>query len=316
MPGLDCFLWGGPAALVVAAAAFALALRATRRGAVAWHVGVISGLAAGALAMDAHAEGFAAACNRLARPIEAHGRLPLIALAAAAPALLAAATRRSWTAWLLAVPLAALAPLWLLWGGRYLPKQEVRDAGFAEAAWAPTTAVLVLTAIAAATLVVWSLWRRAEPTSQPLLRSVLAAAAIGGAGATVAFTGSITYGQTLALLAIAVAACGAVAWLLKSSTGPDAAAGPIVFTAASLLALGVCYSDLKLSQAVSLAVLIALSAGSLPLTPRSPRVAAGLRAALVIVPLAIIAGQAAARLEASQRPSEEPDSEASLYSAN
>lgn len=316
MPGLDCFLWGGPAALVVAAAAFALALRATRRGAVAWHVGVIAGFAAGALAMDAHAEGFAAACSRLARPIEAHGRLPLIALAAAGPAMLAAATRRPWTAWLLAAPLAALAPLWLLWGGRYLPEQEVRDAGFAEAAWTPTTAALVLAAVAAATLAVWSLWRRAEPASQALLRSGLAAAAIGGAGATVAFTGSITYGQTLALLAIAVAACGAVAWLMKSSTGPEGAAGPIIFAAASLLVLGVCYSELKLWQAVALATLIALSAGWLPIAAGRPHLAATLRAALVLVPVAIIAGQAAAKLEASQRPSEEPATEADLYSAN
>lgn len=315
MPGLDAFLWGAPAALAAAALAFALVQRFTGRSGVAWHVGVIAGFAAGAVALAAHGCGWALACQRLVQPIEAHGRLPLVALAAVAPALLAVATGRTSAAWLLATPVAALAPLWLLWGGRFLPKQEVRDAGFAEAAWTPTTAALVLAAVAAGTLGVWRSWRAVEPASQPLLRSVLAAMTLGGAGATVAFTGSITYGQAFALLAIAVGACGGMASLMRAAAGPESAAGPILVVAASLLVLAVGYSDLKLWQAVALAMLIAISAGWLPVAPGRPRRAAAIRALLVLVPLTIIAGAAAAKLAASQRP-EAPTTEADLYSSS
>ena len=312
MPGLASFLWGGPAALVVAAAAFVSTWRVARSSAMAWHAGVITGFAAGAVALAAQFQGFATAASRLVQPVEAHNKLPLVALAAAIPALVAVVARRSWIEWLLAAPLAALAPLWLLWGGRYLPKQELRDAGFAPGAWAPGQATTIFAAVALATLAGMWLWRRAEPTSQPLLRSTLAAIAIAGAGVTVASTGSITYAQALALLALAVAACGVMAWLMDAKAGPEFAAGPILLPAASLLVLAVCYSELRLWQAVALAILIAISASPLPFTHSRPRTAAALRTALVLLPLAAIAGQAAATLAASQSPTE-PASEADIY---
>jgi len=313
MPGLDAFLWGAPAALAAAFLAFAVALQISRCAAVAWHAGVILGLAAGAVALAAHGCGWTLACQRLVLPIEAHGRLPLVALAAAVPAVAARALGRPWAHWLLAAPLAALAPLWLLWGGRFLPKQEVRDAGFADHAWSPAVAVAILAAVALATLAVWRLWRAVEPASQPLLRTTLTAAALGGAGATVACTGSITYGQALALLALVVAACGALAWLMRSAAGPERAAGPILLVVASLLVLAVGYSELKLWQAIALAALIAISAGWLPVAPGRPRLAAVIRTGLVLIPLTIIAGAAAAKLAASQRPMA-PTTEADLYS--
>jgi hypothetical protein len=313
MPGLDSFLWGGPAALVVAAAAFAGVLLASRRGAAAWNVGVVAGFAAGSVALAAHSQGWAAAAERLLKPIEAHGRLPLVALAGAAPAFLAAITRRRWSAWLLAAPLAALAPLWLLWGGRYLPKQELRDAGFAEHAWSSAAATGIVAAIAAATLAAWWWWRRAEAASLPVVRSLLAALALGGAAATVACTGSITYAHGLAVLATAVAACGAMAWAMKANAGAESAAGSIVLATASLLVLAVGYSELQLWRGVALAIVVAVSAGWLPIWPQRPRRAAALRAALVVIPLAIIVGQAASQLAASQRPGASLD-EADVYS--
>jgi hypothetical protein len=312
MPGLASFLWGGPAALVAAAAAFAISWRLARSSAAAWHTGVIAGFAAGAVALAAQFQGFATAAARLVQPAEAHNKLPLIALAAAAPALIAAATRRSWLYWLTSAALAALAPLWLLWGGRYLPKQELRDAGFATGAWSAGQAVTIFAAVALATLAAMWFWRRAEPKSQPLMRSILAAIAIAGAGVTVASTGSITYAHALALLALALAACTATAWLMKANSGPESAAAPILLAAASLLVLSVCYADLKLWQALALAIIIAISAGWMPLPNARPRTADAIRAALVILPLAAIAGQAAYKAVASQSPTE-PASEADVY---
>jgi hypothetical protein len=304
MPGLASFVWGGPAALVVAAAAFAIAWRVARSSAAAWHAGVIAGFAAGAVALAAQFQGFSTAALRLAQPAEAHNKLPLIALAAAAPALIAAVTRRAVVYWLAAAPLAALAPLWMLSGGRYLPKQELRDAGFATDAWSASWAITIFAAVALATFTALSLWRRCEPQAQPFVRSILAAMAVAGAGVTVASTGSITYAQILALLSLAVASSGAMSWLTNAKSGPEAAAAPINLVAASLLVLAVCYSELQLWQAIVLAIVIAISAGPLPLPSSRPRTAAVLRAALVILPLAVIAGQAAAKLAASQSPTE------------
>jgi hypothetical protein len=303
MPGLDSFLWGGPAALVVAAAAFGGVMWATRRPGAAWCAGVVAGFAAGALAIDAHANGFSTAAARLMKPVEAHGRLPLVALAALAPGILAAATGRRWTLWLLAAPLAALAPLWLLWGGRYFPRQELRDAGFADGAWSAGQAAVILGGMSAAIVAAWWAWRRAEPATLPLVRSALAVIALGGAGATVACTGSITYAQLFGLLAVALAACGAVARLTGAKAGPEAAAGPVLALAGCLLVLAVCYSELHLWQAAALGALIAASAAWLPaIDRRQPAAAASIRAALVLVPLTAIVTQSAAELAASQRP--------------
>ncbi len=85
--------------------------------------------------------------------------------------------------------------------------------------------------------------------------------AIGGTGATVAYTGSVTYGQLAALLALVIAACGCSGRLMGAHAGPEAAAGPILLTAGSLLVLAVCYSELRLWHAAALAAVITASAG-------------------------------------------------------
>jgi hypothetical protein len=190
---------GGLVPLVAAALAFTAAWFATRRAgaafsaAVAWSAGVIVGYAAGALGLNARGPdgvdwaAFTSAAARLVRPVESQDWLPMIALAAAVPALAAALSRRGWVEWLLAAPLCLAAPARLLWS-KYRASQQLRDAGFADNAITPMGAALVLATIAAATLVAWIHWRRAEDESLPKTRSLLAIVALVGAATVVALT--------------------------------------------------------------------------------------------------------------------------------
>jgi hypothetical protein len=315
---------GGLVPLVAAALAFTAAWFATRRAGAAWSAGVIVGYAAGALGLNARGPdgvdwaAFTSAAARLVRPLESQGWLPLIALAAAIPAMAAALARRGWVEWLLAAPVCLAAPARLLWS-KYRASQQLRDAGFADDAITPTGATLMLAAIAIATLVAWILWRRADgpslPDGQPSggaplpkMRSLLAIVALTGAAAVVALTGSLVLGQACGVLAASLGGCAVAALPLGVKAGPESARGPALLLAASLLAAAVCYSDLKPWQAATLAAAFVLSVAWLPGISRLRPVAQGsLRATICLLPLALVSWRAAADFIASESQAEESD---------
>jgi hypothetical protein len=298
---------GGLVPLAAAALAFTAAWFATRRAGAAWSAGVVVGYAAGALGLTARGAGLTAAATRLVRPLESQDWLPLIALAAAVPALAAALTRREWVEWLLAVPICLAAPARLLWS-KYRASQQLREAGFAEDAITPTGAAVVLAAIATATLVAWLLWRRAERESLPKTRSLLAIVAITGAAAVVALTGSLVLGQACGVLAAALGGCAAAAWPLGVKAGPESARGPALLLAGGLLAAAVCYSELKPWQAATLAAAFVLPVAWLPGVSRlRPLTQGSLRSAICLLALAFVTWRASADFVASESQTEESD---------
>jgi hypothetical protein len=314
--GLNDFLLGGLVPLAASAAVWALWF-ALRQAGAAWPAGLIAGYAAGTLALETRDSGLAAATSRLVKAHEAHEWTPLIALVAAAPALMAALARRLRAGsspspaipleCLLAAPLCALTPWWLL-VGKYRSMQQLAEAGFADDAPTQGQALGILAAAAAALLAGWWLWRRAQGASLPRTRAALAVAAAVGGSMTAALTGSIAYGQAFGVLAAAFCGCAAMSWFFRDASGPEAAAGPAVVLYGSLLMLAASYSEMKIWQAAVLGAAMALSVGALPGIGRRRPVSQGvLRTAILLVPLSLVIWNAASDFVANQRQQEALD---------
>jgi hypothetical protein len=288
------FVLGGLAPLVAAAAAYAALWAATRRPGAAWSAGVVVGYAAGMVGLEARDSGLAATAARLVHPSESHEWLPLLALAAALPATIAALAGRRWLEWALAAPLCVAAPALLL-GSKYRASQQLRDAGFADDAITPTGAVSVLALVAVATLAAWRLWRGADASGLARSRSFLAIAAAVAAAAAAALTGALVFGQAFGVLAAALGGCAATAWAVGDKSGPEAARGPTLVLVAGLLAAAVVYSDLPPRHAAMLAAAMAVPVGWLPgAASARPWVQFALRAVLCVIPLGVVVWQAAA----------------------
>jgi hypothetical protein len=307
MFGINDILLGGITPLAIAAAAFGLGWAASRCEGVAWSAGVVLGYAAGATALAAGNVGIGPALQKLISPSVAHEWTPMIALIAVAPSLLAAATGRGrWLRWLLAVSLCVAAPLWLLWGGKYLPSQELRESGFALQAWSVPQAVMVLGGGAAMIFLAWRTWEAVERESAPRSRSLLAVMALIGAAATVGLTGSFVYAQHFGMLAAAVGGCLVASWFLAVKSGPEAAAAPVIVLTGSLLLLAACYSELPPALAIGVAIAVTLAAGWIPwLSCRTLRLQLIVRSALCVVPLALVLWQAGMAFLATQRQQQE-----------
>lgn len=307
------FLLGGLMPLAAAAAAFALAWAATRRGAAAWSAGVIVGFAAGAFSLEARDSGASVAAAKLWRPTQAAEWLTLIALASVVPAAAAQLAKRRWVEWAIAAPLCAAAPWWLL-SGKYRAAQQLRDAGFADDAITPAGAAIVLALIAAATLVAWALWQGAEGLPLPKTRTLLAILATVGAAATSALTGSLAYAQAFGVLAAALGGCAVAAWILGDKSGPEAARGPVLLLYGGLLALAVCYSSMLPWHAGTLAAALALSVGWLPRAARwRPTPQAAFRMALCLALLGVVIWRAGVAFAASQQQQIEESSDDEPY---
>ena len=306
MFGLDDFLLGGLTPAAVAAAAFGISWAATRREGVAWNVGVTVGYAAGATALAARNVGAGEALQSIITPSVAPQWLPLMALVAAAPLAIATLSRRRWVQWALAAPVCIATPVWLLRGGKYLPSQEVRESGFATAAWSLPQAAVILGGVAVALLTTWWLWQAIPRATALRTRSLLTVLAMIAAAAAIGLTGSFTYAQLSGVLAAAVGGCAVVAGALKAESGPEAAAGPIILLPGLLLLLAACYSALPLWLAVSLAIVMALAAGWLPgLARLKPRVQLAVRTTACLLPLAIVLWQASVAFIETQRQQQE-----------
>ena len=287
--------------------AFGIGWAASRRSAVAMSAGVILGYAAGVTALEARNSGIGVALEKLVQPTEAREWAPLIGLLAIVPSLAAAVLgKRRGLRWLPAAILCAAAPLWLLWGSKYLPRQADRDSGFVTTAWSGVEAVSILAGVAALLLIAWYLWEAADSTKAPRVRSLLAILAISGGAAAAGLTGSFVYAQFLGVLAASLGGCFTAAWLLKANAGPEAAAGPTVMLAGSLVLLAACYSALQPLQAAGVWASVTLAAGWLPGLSRLPsKGQLAVRAIACLLPVSIVVCQAGLKFAETQRQQEE-----------
>jgi hypothetical protein len=307
MLGPTDFLLGGIAPMFLAIAAFSLAWLLSHRAGVSWSAGVLTGYLGGTIAVDAGGVGFAAAIKQMVSPHDAHQWTWMIAVAAVVPAIGAAllGERRQWR-WLLNVPLAAAAPLWLMWGGKYLPNAEIRATGFANDAWGVGEAVVVIGVVAVAMLLAWRVWEANDPTDQPRTRGLLAAIVLSCTAAVAGMSGSFVYAQAIGVLAASVGGCFVAAWLWRVKAGPEAAAGPIILLVGSLLLLATHYSKLELLHAAGLWAAITLSAAYVPnVLGLNARGRIALRCSACLIPLALVFGHAAYKFADSQRQQQE-----------
>ncbi len=300
-------LLGGILPLVVAAIAFAIGWAASRRPAVAQSAGVILGYAAGVTALEARNSGLVVALEILVQPSVAHHWAPLVAILAIVPALVARALGgRRGLRWPIAALICMTTPVWLLWGGKYLPSREIRESGFATAAWGGLEAVAILAAVAALLLVAWYLWEAADLTYAPRVRSLLAIFAMVGGAAAAGLTGSFVYAQSFGVLAAALGGCFVAAWLLQVYTGPDAAAGPTIVLAGSLVLLAACYSEMQPLQAAGVWAAVIFAAGWLPGLSRLPsKGQVAIRAIACLLPVSIVVVQAGLEFAETRRQQQE-----------
>lgn len=308
MFGLNDFLLGGAVPMAAAMVAFAVAWLAARQAGVAWSAGVLVGFATGVVALEARNSDFASAALRLVKPRESHEWLSLLGLLAILPALAGVSLGRFRVLRLaLAAALVAATPLWLLRGGKYLPSQQVRDAGIVvESAWSIGDAALIVGTLAAAALAAWWLWEATESNHSPRVRSLLVTMALIAAAATAGLTSSFTYAQLMGALAAASGGAAAAAWLLGVKTGPEAAAGPLLVIAGGTLVLAMFYSSMRSWQAAGLWVGLAFAAGWLPGVSRlRPLAAHALRCVACAIPLGLVLWQAGADFAESQRQQQE-----------
>jgi len=307
MLGPKDLLLGGVVPLIAAIAAFSIAWLLSRRAGVAWPVGVVVGYLVGTVAVEAGGVGAVAAMKQLAAPHDAHQWTWMLAIAAVIPAIVAGilGERRAWR-WLLIAPLAIAAPLWLMWGGKYLPSAEIRASGFANDAWGVGEAVLTIALVAAAMLLAWRLWEANDPADQPRTRGLLTAVVLSCTAAVAGLSGSFVYAQAIGVLAASVGGCFLATLLWRVKAGPEAAAGPIIMLAGSLLLLATHYSKVDLLHAAGLWTAITFASAYLPNRAgfnEHARVA--LRCGLCLIPLALVLGHAAFKFAESQRQQQE-----------
>ncbi len=297
--------------LTTAAIVFAAVQRGVRRGGAAWPAGVVAGFAAGVYALDVNKNGWKAAAEHLVRASQSHEWLPLMALAATTPALIAFAAKRRWLEIVAAAPLSVAAPLLLLWK-KYRAVQQLREAGFADDALSPADAAVVLGSITAALGVSWWLWRAAEGSRLPRTRSLLAIMVVSGSAVAAALTGSLVYGQIFGVLAATLGGSAVAAWILGADAGPECSRGPVLVLAAGLLSLAVVFSELAPWHAATLGAALVLAVGWLPFIGRFRVVAqATLRSVICVSLVALVCWRAWAVFQANERSSD--DSSASGY---
>jgi len=246
---------------LLAVTALGLVWRRTRRAASSWRTALVMGFIVGLWGIDSQGAGWAGAISKGIRITEAKDFLPLVAILAILPDAVAAINRQAAiVAWGLRALFCVALPWRLLYGSSYLPRETI--AGFTPAnAWSTTEAVFWLGGIGTVLIAAWAATREVDPAERPRLRSLLATLVALASAATIAFTGSQSYGQLMGALAVALAGCAIGSLLWKLDRGPDAAAGPLVISFGSLLILAMFFSNLLLVQAGLLLVAMVAGAG-------------------------------------------------------
>jgi hypothetical protein len=289
-------LLGGILPGLVAVGMLAVVWKLTHNAASSWRTAAVVSFLVGLWALDAQGVGVLSAISKSMRITEARDFLPLIVILAVLPDAVAATNKQgAIIGWILRVALCVFLPWRLLSGTKYLPK-VAPPPNFDTGAWSPMEAVLWLGGAAIVLLASWSLVR-ADSTEQPKLRSVLAAIVAFVASATIAMSGSITYGQLMGVLVATLTGCALAAWWWKLSRGPDAAAGPIVIAFCGILTLAHFFAGLKLTYAILLIVGFTVGAGwFFP----GKKWSAYARIAICLAAIGIAGGMAAADFAAAQ----------------
>jgi hypothetical protein len=253
-------LLGGILPGLVAVGMLAVVWKLTHNAASSWRTAAVVSFLVGLWALDAQGVGLLGAISKSMRITEAKDFLPLMVILAVLPDAVAATNKQgAIIGWILRAALCVFLPWRLLAGTKYLPK-VAPPLNFDTGAWSPMEAVLWLGGAAIVLLASWSLVR-AESTEQPKQRSVLAAIVSFVASATIAMSGSITYGQLMGVLVATLTGCALAAWWWKLGRGPDAAAGPIVIAFCGVLTLAHFFAELKLLYAALLVVGFTVGAG-------------------------------------------------------
>jgi hypothetical protein len=269
------------------AAALAMLIARRLRPTAAWSLSVGSGLVVGMLAQNVRV-GWHVALEKLFHPHAALEWLPWLVLVAAGLTLLSVYVPRTWQRWLV-----ALAGVFAL----VVPLRLLASNAAAMSRWTVTEKLAILAFWSVAFASIWLTLALARQNRQPLVRGSLLAVVALGISVTLAASGSITLGELAGVAAATVLsatasaiACGQIA------DGPSHAAGPLAVMLGGLILLGYSY-DLSATNAALLAVSLAAAAGWLPNLPGSIGsgwLAAGLRALLALVPLAIAVASAIA----------------------
>jgi hypothetical protein len=289
-------LLGGILPGLVAVGMLAVVWKFTHNAASSWRTAAVVSFLAGLWALDAQGVGVLGAISKSMRITEAKDFLPLMVILAVMPDAIAALNKQgAIVGWVLRAALCVFLPWRLLAGSKYLPK-VAPPPNFDTGAWSSFEALLWIGGIAAAILAAWSLVR-AESTEQPKLRSVLATIAAFAASATIAMSGSITYGQSMGALVATLTGCGLVAWWRKLGRGPDAAAGPIVIAFCGILTLAHFFAELKLLYVAML--IVGFTAGAGCFFP-GKHWSGYARVAVCLTAIGIAAGMAAADFAAAQ----------------
>jgi hypothetical protein len=289
-------LLGGILPGLVAVGMLAIVWKLTHNAASSWRTAVVVSFLVGLWALDAQGVGIVGAISKSMRITEARDFLPLMVILAVLPDAIAATNKQgAMIGWVLRAVLCVFLPWRLLAGTKYLPK-VAPPPNFDTGAWSTMEAVLWLGGAAAGLLACWSLVR-AESTEQPKLRSVLAAIATFVASATIAMSGSITYGQVMGVVVATLTGCALAAWWWKLGRGTDAAAGPIVIAFCGVLTLAHFFAELKLLYAALLIVGFTVGAGWFFPNKKWSTYA---RVAICLTAIGIAGGMAAADFAASQ----------------
>lgn len=282
-------LWGGVLPALVAAALMLGVWTLGHNTGLAWLAGLTLGVLAGLAGLDAQTLGLAAAVGKMVRPHEARDWLPAALLSAAAIEALSYWPRWPTTlGWILRLAWCSFFPWRALAGSVYLP-ETAPAANFDTGAWTITEACFWLGGSSALLAICWWLLRRMPAGSLPRLRSTLTSLVALGAAATVAFSGSLTTGQLLGVLAAALVGCGMVAAVLRLERGPEAAAGPLVATYGGVLVIAAFLLSPELSRFATLMLLAALIAAVGWIDPPHWLSGRGLAAVRIAVCLAALA---------------------------
>ncbi len=296
-------LWGGLLPGILAVMSLVIVWKLTTNAASSWRTAAVLSFIAGMWALDSQGVGIVAAVSKSVRITEAKDFLPLMVILAVFPDAVATLGKQSTiVAWVLRIGLCVFLPWRLLWGTKYLPK-IAPPPNFDTGAWSTPEAACWIGSVAVVLLATWAILR-AESTEMPRLRASLAAIVALAASATVALSGSLTYGQLLGILTATLTGCALAAWYFKLSRGPDAAAGPLVIALGGVLVLAHFFAELKLLYAAILLMGFAVGAGwFFP----GKKWSTPLRCAICLVAIGVAVGMAgmdfrAAQAEAASNP--------------
>ncbi|MEM8946899.1 MAG: hypothetical protein AAGD11_17120 [Planctomycetota bacterium] len=294
MLGGPDIIWGGVVPGLIAVTALAVVWKLTSRAASAWRTALVLGYLSGHWALSARDLGatalmragqleqagadwaynprnfdFQAAVAKSYQPAEAQDWLPALALLAMVPDAIACVGRFGpLTGWILRGALCAFLPWRLVYGSKYWPLSLGPGFDFDMGGWTNGEAACWIGGITATLLIAWQLTRLEERDDRPTrtwIRSAVASIVAFGSVIVLVASGSLVYGQLAGVLTAALAGCGLASYLFAVQRGPDAAAGPIVVTFGTLLAVGHLYAELSLTDAALLVASMVAAIGWLPL---------------------------------------------------